>query len=100
MDNKGYLDNTKSVEDIANDIGWYYSGLKQYIQQTTGEDFRTWRIRLRVEEAMRIMTAEPDLPVSRVATMAGFNDRSYFYRTFQKVTGKSVKAFQDSLKKG
>lgn len=100
VDNKGYLDNTKSVEDIANDIGWYYSGLKQYIQQTTGEDFRTWRIRLRVEEAMRIMTAEPDLPVSRVATMAGFNDRSYFYRTFQKVTGKSVKAFQDSLKKG
>lgn len=100
VDNKGYLDNTKSVEDIAAEIGWHYHGLKQYIKQTTGEDFRTWRIRLRVEEAIRIMTADPDVPVSHVATMAGFNDRSYFYRTFQKVTGKSVKAFQDSLKKG
>ena len=98
VDNKGYLDNTKSVEDIANDIGWHYTGLKEYIQQTTGEDFRTWRIRLRVEEAIRIMTANPDVPVSHVATMAGFNDRSYFYRTFQKVTGNSVKAFQESLK--
>ena len=100
VDNKGYLDNTKSVEDIAAEIGWHYHGLKQYIKQTTGEDFRTWRIRLRVEEAIHIMTANPDIPVSHVATMAGFNDRSYFYRTFQKVTGKSVKAFQDSLKKG
>lgn len=98
--NKGYLDNTKSVEDIAAEIGWHYPGLKQYIKQTTGEDFRTWRIRLRVEEARRILAARPDLPVSHVATMAGFNDRSYFYRTFQKVTGSSVKTFQDSLKKG
>ncbi len=97
--NKGYLDNTKSVEDVADEIGWLYPVLKQYIKQTTGEDFRTWRIRLRIEEARRIMAARPDLPVSHVAAMAGFNDRSYFYRTFQKITGSSVKAFQESLKK-
>lgn len=97
IDKKGYLDNTKSVDDIAGDLNVYYPMLREYIQRTTGEDFRTWRTRLRVEEAERLLCAEPDLPVSRVATLAGFNDRAYFYRTFQKVTGRSVREYQEAL---
>lgn len=93
INRKGYLDNTKSVDDIAGDLNVYYPTLKEYIQRTTGEDFRTWRTRLRVEEAARIMATEPDIPVSRVVTLSGFNDRAYFYRTFQKVTGQSVSAY-------
>jgi AraC-like DNA-binding protein len=91
---KGYLDNTKSVEDIATDMGVQYAGLKEYIRRTTGEDFRSWRIRLRVLEAERILSKHPEIPVSRVATMAGFNDRAYFYRCFLKVTGHSVREGQ------
>lgn len=45
------------------------------------------------------MTAQPDLPVSRIATMAGFNDRSYFYRSFQRITGRSVKEYLQSIRK-
>jgi len=99
IERKGFLDNTKSVDEIAEEMGWYHSAIKKYIQETTGEDFRSWRIRLRVEEAKRVMAANPDLPVSRVATMAGFNDRSYFYRTFQKVTGQSVGEYIKTFKK-
>ena len=98
VERKGYLDNTKSVEEIAREMGWYHSAFRKYIHQTTGEDFRSWRIRLRIEEACRIMAEQPGLPIAQVATMAGFNDRSYFYRTFQKVTGTSVRAYQESLK--
>jgi len=98
VERKGYLDNTKSVEEIAREMGWYHSAFRKYIHQTTGEDFRSWRIRLRIEEARRIMAEQPGLPIAQVATMAGFNDRSYFYRTFQKVTGTSVRAYQESLK--
>ena len=94
---KGYLDNTKSVDDIAADMKLYYPSLKEYIHRTTGEDFRSWRIRLRVEEAERILAASPDLPVSQVATMAGFNDRAYFYRSFQKISGQSVREYLDAL---
>ena len=78
---------------------WDHALLKKYIQETTGEDFRSWRIRLRIQEAERIMTAQPDLPVSRIATMAGFNDRSYFYRSFQRITGRSVKEYLQSIRK-
>lgn len=96
---KQFLDNSRSVEDIARQMDWDHALLKKYIQETTGEDFRSWRIRLRIQEAERIMTAQPDLPVSRIATMAGFNDRSYFYRSFQRITGRSVKEYLQSIRK-
>lgn len=98
MATKGYLDNSKSVDDIASDMNVYYPALRDYIQRTTGQDFRTWRTRLRVEEAQRILAAQPGIPVSHVATLAGFNDRAYFYRTFQKVTGMSVPAYLESCR--
>ncbi len=97
IEKKGYLDNTKSVEDIARDMGVFYPALKAYIQRTGGEDFRSWRTRLRIREAERILAEHPEIPVSHVASMAGFNDRSYFYRTFQKVTGRSVQTYRDTL---
>lgn len=99
MESKQYLDNSKSVEDIAKEMDWDHTALKKYIQETMGEDFRSWRIRLRIQEAERLMAAHPELPVSRIATMAGFNDRSYFYRSFQKITGRSVKEYLQSLRR-
>ena len=97
---KGYLDNTRSVEETAYAMGLYYPALKEYIQSTQGEDFRSWRIRLRIQEAERILAGQPDLPVSQVATKAGFNDRAFFYRSFQKVTGRSVREYLDALRRG
>ena len=94
---KGFLDNTKSVDDVAAEMNVYYPTLKEYIQRSTGEDFRSWRARLRVEESERLLASRPDLSVSRIATLAGFNDRAYFYRTFQKVTGRSVREFMETL---
>ena len=96
--NKGYLDNTKSVEDIACEMGLWYPSLKDYIQQTTGEEFRAWRLRLRIGEAERLMRGNPDLPISRVVTMAGFNDRAFFYRCFQRITGRSVKEYMETFR--
>lgn len=97
VDKKGYLDNTKSVDDIAGDMGVYYPVLRDYIHRTTGEDFRTWRTRLRIREAERILAADPSLPVSRVATMAGFNDRAYFYRCFLKASGRTVRDYLETV---
>ena len=95
---KGYLDNTKSVDDISHELGFWYPTLQDYIHQTTGEDFRTWRVRLRIQEAERIISSDPDISISQVVAMAGFNDRAFFYRSFQKTTGRSVKEFRTSLR--
>ena len=94
---KGYLDSNKSVGDIAQEMGWYYQALKDYIQQTTGEDFRSWRLRLRIQEAQRLLAGQPALPISRIVTLSGFNDRAHFYRCFQRITGCSPQEYRKSL---
>lgn len=97
IEKKGYLDNTKSVKEIAHEMGFYYPVIKDYIQATTGEDFRSWRIRLRVQEAMRMMAEKPDILISDLVFMTGFNDRAFFYRSFQKITGKTLREYRESL---
>lgn len=98
IEKKGYLDNTKSVKEIAHEMGFYYPFIKDYIQATTGEDFRSWRIRLRIQEAKRLMAEKPDILISDLVFMTGFNDRAYFYRTFQKITGKTIREYRESLR--
>jgi YesN/AraC family two-component response regulator len=46
---------------------------------------------------MRLMAEKPDILISDLVFMTGFNDRAYFYRTFQKITGKTIREYRDSL---
>ena len=94
---KGFLDKTKSVDDIAADMRVYYPVLREYIQRTTGEDFRSWRTGLRIREAEQLLVKDPRQSISCVAVIAGFNDRSYFYRCFQKVTGRTVREYLETI---
>jgi len=79
-------------------MGFHYPVIKDYIQATTGEDFRSWRIRLRIQEAMRLMAEKPDILISDLVIMTGFNDRAFFYRCFQKVAGMTIREYRESLR--
>lgn len=61
--------------------------LFHYCIEEKGEDFRTWRTRLRIEEAKKQLIAEPDTPFSVIARRVGINDRSNFSRLFREQTG-------------
>ena len=100
VEEKGYLDTSLSVKDITGKMGIGYPAFTDFIKRETGEDFRSWRIRLRIKEAQEIMHNEPSLSISDVAYKAGFNDRAYFYKAFQKVTGMSVRDFLNQDKEG
>lgn len=41
-----------------------------------------YRIKLRLNEAARLTWARPDLPISEIAAMVGFEDESYFHKAF------------------
>lgn len=51
----------------------------------------------RIREGEQLMADDPTLPISRVAAMAGFNDRAYCYRCFQKITGRSVRDYLETI---
>lgn len=51
-----------------------------------GITFKEYLLRTRIREACRLLE-NPDLPVTEVAYLAGFNDPSYFSKVFKKYTG-------------
>ena len=90
----GYLDTQKPVEEIVKELGMTNDQFHQYFQKTEGEDFRTWRIRKRIQHAQQLMQEHPDWPVTRIAQASGFNDRSWFYQQFLRFTGTTVSDFR------
>lgn len=63
------------------------SQLHQYCLQELGMDFRTWRTTLRIEEAKKLLVAEPQAHISSIGRRVGINDRSNFSRLFKEHTG-------------
>jgi AraC-like DNA-binding protein len=96
---RGYLDTQKPVGAIVKELGITTDQFHQYFQKTEGEDFRTWRVRKRVEYAQELMQEHPDWAVTRVAQDSGFNDRSWFYQQFLRFAHTSVSSYRSSLSK-
>lgn len=93
----GYLDTQKGVEDIARELEMSLAQFHAYFDKVVGEDFRTWRVRKRIEHAQQLMAEHPDWPMTRIAQESGFNDRSWFYKQFQHFTGQTVTAYKKTL---
>lgn len=99
IDKGGYLNTQMAVEDIANELNMTVSQFRLYFKKVIGEDFRTWRVKKRIEHAQQIMAEQPDFPVTKVAQESGFNDRSYFYQQFQIHTGMTVSDYRAKIAK-
>ena len=95
----GYLDNQKPVEEIVKELGMTTEQFHHYFQKTEGEDFRTWRVRKRVAYATQLMQEHPDWPITRIAQTSGFNDRSWFYQQFLRFNGTTVSSYRATLTK-
>ena len=89
VDKKNYVISDVSTESIAESLDTDIYTFREYFRQVVGEDFRTWRQRLRIEEACRIMTENPSMSYEIVAETVGINDRSNFKKSFLKFKGVS-----------
>lgn len=96
---KGYLDNDKAVADIAAEVSMSVDQLHRYFREVMGEEFRTWRVRRRIDEAKRLMAEQPELSTTQIGKQCGFNDRSFFYQQFLRFVGTSVADYRKSLAK-
>ncbi len=94
VERRGYTQCDVSTDQIALELGVTRQQLASYFQSTFHTTFRSWRLRLRLEEAQRLIRETPDLKVSQLHEMVGFNDRSNFHNKFVELTGMTPKAYQ------
>ncbi len=96
VEEKGYCEYDRSREEIARELRTSKDVLHNYFTLIKGVDFKTWRTRLRIDEAKRLLLENKDASVNIIAEASGFSDRSNFHRQFVRIVGCSPKQWRDS----
>ena len=82
------LDNPEySVEELSSDVGMHrmnlYRKLQSLVGMTPSEFIRT----IRLKRAAQILAERPDISVTELADMVGFNTPKYLTRYFKEMFG-------------
>ena len=91
---EGWREPVRTVGEAAELLGTDTGTLHAYFRDRIGLDFRTWRTRLRLEEAKRMLADNPHLPPAEAARQCGFSNRSNFSRQFLAYTGRTPAQWQ------
>lgn len=83
-----------SVEQIASNLCITSSQLRRRLQAITNETPAAYIQRLRIEDAMNYLKAEPDTPIAEIGERIGFEDNAHFSRVFKQQTGKTPSEYR------
>ena len=84
---KGYRTPHRTVNETAGELGTDGVRLHHYFRDRLHVDFRTWRTRLRLEDACRLLLEEPQTRAAEIGLRVGFSNRSNFARQFREHYG-------------
>lgn len=76
-----------SSDEVAAQLGTSRRYLSWYFTTHKHTTFRSWRLKLRIAEAERILRECPDVSVAELHELVGMGDRSNFHKHFRLCTG-------------
>ena len=82
---------------IALKLGYSVPYLSMRFKEVTGIGYRDYIIRVRMEEARRLL-ANTDKKIVEIAECVGYGDVNFFYSVFKKTEGTSPAVFRKNLK--
>lgn len=91
---KEHLFEPLSLESAADMAGMHCNYFSHFFKKTTGINFSEYIIRLRLFHAIHLIE-NTNRTISDILFECGFNNESYFYRIFKKVTGKAPSFFRN-----
>lgn len=74
-----------SIDDVANHVGYSKYHFCRCFKDVTKNTVSTYITRLRINQAISLLSTE-SISISETASACGFNDISYFTKTFKKYT--------------
>lgn len=100
-DMRQYIFENYSDDIMLNDMASEFNISPKYcsalFKRLSDDNFRTFLNRYRVDKAKEFLEADPELKISDLSTMVGFNSSSNFIRVFGKYVGLTPKAFADQI---
>jgi len=82
-----------SVADLARSLGMSPSSLAHRLRQETGWTVVTRARYLRIQEAQRLLSEDPEMPVKGLARALGFSSPQYLIRVFRETSGMTPREF-------
>ena len=82
MDNADY-----SVEELSSDVGMHRMNLYRKIQSIAGMTPSEFIRTMRLKRAAQLLKSDPNLTVSEISDMVGFNTQKYFTKYFKEMFG-------------
>lgn len=90
MDNSDY-----SVEELASDVGMHRMNLYRKLQSIAGMTPSEFIRTMRLKRAAQLLLNDPNLTVSEVSDMVGFNTQKYFTRYFKEMFGVTPSQYRN-----
>jgi len=85
-----------SLKEAARAAGLSAPYFSSVFKKEMGENFSAYLNRLRVERAMALLTGTSK-PLNDIAKLCGFEDQSWFSKTFKKMTGASPGKYRETI---
>jgi AraC-like DNA-binding protein len=82
-----------SLEETAGQANLSKEAFCRFFKLRTRKTFTQYLLQLRINEAQKLLQ-ETDLGISEIAFRVGFENLSYFNRSFKSITGKSPREFR------
>lgn len=82
-----------SLEDVAEKANLSKEAFCRFFKLRTRKTFTQYLQQLRINEAQKLLQ-ETDLGISEIAYKVGFENLSYFNRSFKSITGKTPREFK------
>ncbi|MFD0713273.1 helix-turn-helix domain-containing protein [Paenibacillus sp. GCM10027626] len=93
---RAHLVEDLSLEKVASVVYLNPAYLSQLFKQTTGEGFKEYVIRLRLEHAKQLLQ-NPQLKLAEIAERSGYHDLRHFSQLFRKKFGQTPTEYRSSL---
>lgn len=88
-----------SLVEIADVIGVNSCYLSDIFHKYLGEPYSKYLLRIRMEQASRLLRENPDEKIYRIATQTGFVSPKHFISVFKKYYGMTPTTYISSIKK-
>jgi AraC-like DNA-binding protein/ligand-binding sensor protein len=85
-----------SLKEAAKAAGLSSPYFSSVFKKEMGENFSAYLNRLRVERAMTMLTGTTK-PLNEIAKLCGFEDQSWFSKTFKRMTGASPGKYRETI---
>ena len=85
-----------SLSVLARQVGYSLPYLSERFKQTMGSGFKEYLIKIRIDEACRLL-ANTDKKIVDIAADVGYTDVNFFYSVFRRITGQSPREFRSQL---